>query len=196
MQRDDQWVRIEERLPGKATDRGVTAKDNRRFVEAVVWILRTGSPWRDLPEELGHWHRTFVRFSRWREKGVWERLATAMRGDADMEHLCCSTRPSFVPTSIPSAPKKSQESGNRPIAGKADHQVACRSGCLRQSAVGDSLRRPDRRPRINPPNSSWPTRATTRMLFYRVHYSTKQSGYHSASLQSAALSLNSLHDDY
>ena len=87
MLRDDQWERIEQLLPGKATDRGVTARDNRRFVEAVLWIMRTGSPWRDLPEELGHWHRTFVRFSRWREKGVWERVATALSGDADMEHL-------------------------------------------------------------------------------------------------------------
>lgn len=87
MLRDDQWERIEQLLPGKASDRGVTAKDNRRFVEAVLWIMRTGSPWRDLPAELGHWHRTFVRFSRWREKGVWEHVATALRGDADLEQL-------------------------------------------------------------------------------------------------------------
>ena len=71
----------------KGSDRGVTAKDNRRFVEAVLWIMRTGSPWRDLPAELGHWHRTFVRFARWREKGVWERIATALSGDADLEQL-------------------------------------------------------------------------------------------------------------
>ena len=87
MLRDDQWERIEQLLPGKAGDRGVTAKDNRRFVEAVLWIMRTGSPWRDLPVELGHWHRTFVRFSRWREKGVWERVAKVLSGDADLEQL-------------------------------------------------------------------------------------------------------------
>lgn len=87
MLRDDQWARIEQLLPGKKSDPGCTAKDNRRFVEAVLWIMRTGSPWRDLPEELGHWHRTYVRFSRWREKGVWERVATALQDDADMEHL-------------------------------------------------------------------------------------------------------------
>ena len=87
MLRDDQWERIEPLLPGKKSDPGCTARDNRRFVEAVLWIMRTGSPWRDLPEELGHWHRTFVRFSRWREKGVWERVATALRSEADMEHL-------------------------------------------------------------------------------------------------------------
>lgn len=87
MLRDDQWERIEHLLPGKASDPGCTARDNRRFVEAVLWIMRTGSPWRDLPAELGHWHRTYVRFSRWREKGVWERVAAALLGDADMEHL-------------------------------------------------------------------------------------------------------------
>ena len=53
MLRDDQWERFEQLLPGKVTDRGVTARDNRRFVEAVLWIMRTGSPWRDLPEDLG-----------------------------------------------------------------------------------------------------------------------------------------------
>lgn len=49
MLRDDQWARIEQLLPGKKGDPGCTAKDNRRFVEAVLWIMRTGSPWRDLP---------------------------------------------------------------------------------------------------------------------------------------------------
>lgn len=84
---DDQWERIEQLLPGKPGDRGVTAKNNRRFVEAVLWIMRTGSPWRDLPTEFGNWHRTYVRFSRWRQKGVFERIAQAVRGDADMEYL-------------------------------------------------------------------------------------------------------------
>jgi len=86
--RDDQWERIEHLLPGKSGDRGVTAKDNRRFVDAVLWIMRTGSPWRDLPGEFGHWHGTYVRVSRWREHGVFERLAQARRSDAAMAHLC------------------------------------------------------------------------------------------------------------
>lgn len=87
MLRDDQWARIEQLLPGKVGDCGVTAKDNRRFVEAVLWIMRTGSPWRDLPKELGHWHRTYVRFSRWRKSGAWERLSSALCAGADMEYL-------------------------------------------------------------------------------------------------------------
>ena len=70
--RDDQWERIKGLLPGKATDCGVTAKDNRLFVEAVLWIGRTGAPWRDLPAELGNWHTTYTRFSRWSKAGVWD----------------------------------------------------------------------------------------------------------------------------
>ena len=54
--RDDQWEKIEPLLPGKASDCGVTAKNNRLFVEAVLWVARTGAPWRDMPEHFGHWH--------------------------------------------------------------------------------------------------------------------------------------------
>ena len=87
MLRNDQWERIENHLPGKIKDPGRTAKDNHQFVEAVFWVMRTGSPWRDLPAEYGHWHRTYVRFARWRESGVWKRVADALRGDADLEYL-------------------------------------------------------------------------------------------------------------
>lgn len=85
--RDDQWERIEELLPGKATDRGVTAKDNRHFVEAVLWIARTGSPWRDLPGEFGNWHRVYVRYNRWSHKGVWTKVFEAVSDDPDLEYL-------------------------------------------------------------------------------------------------------------
>ena len=85
--RDDQWERIKDLLPGKVTDPGVTGKDNRLFVEAVLWIARTGSPWRDLPPALGNWHTTYTRFSRWSKKGVWERVVAAVSGDADLEFL-------------------------------------------------------------------------------------------------------------
>lgn len=84
--RDDQWERIAPLLPGKASDCGVTA-DNRRFIEAVLWLLRTGAPWRDLPAEFGNWHSVYVRFSRWQQKGVWDRLLEAARNDADLEEV-------------------------------------------------------------------------------------------------------------
>ena len=85
--RDDQWARLEPFRAGKKRDRGVTANDNRLFLEAVLWIARTGSPWRDLPKEFGNWHSVYVRFARWCEKGTWVRLAEAVSGDPDLEML-------------------------------------------------------------------------------------------------------------
>ena len=84
---DSQWARIAELLPGKLTDKGGRAADNRRFVEAVLYIARTGCPWRDLPKELGNWHSVYVRFARWEQYGVWNRVAEAWRHEADLEEL-------------------------------------------------------------------------------------------------------------
>ena len=85
--RDDQWERVKNLLPGKVTDAGVTGKDNRLFLEAVLWIARTGSPWRDLDPTLGNWHTTYTRFSRWGKKGVWQRVIEATKDDVDLEAL-------------------------------------------------------------------------------------------------------------
>jgi len=85
--RDDQWVRIEPLLQGKAGDRGRTGADNRLFVEAVLWIARTGVPWRDLPPEFGPWNSVFRRFSRWADKGVWQKIFATLSKDADFEEV-------------------------------------------------------------------------------------------------------------
>jgi transposase len=61
--RDDQWERIKDWLPGREGSVGVTAKDNRLFVEAVVYRYRAGIPWRDLPERFGPWKAVHTRFS-------------------------------------------------------------------------------------------------------------------------------------
>jgi transposase len=84
---NDQWKRIKNLLPGKKRDSGVTAKNNRKFVEAVLWIARTGAPWRYLPAEYGHWHRVYVRYSRWAQRGVWTKVFETFSGDADLEYL-------------------------------------------------------------------------------------------------------------
>ena len=78
--------RLEPHLPGKARDRGVTAKDNRLFLEAVFWRVGTGSPWRDLPAAFGNWNSQFRRFRRWASGGVFESLFKAMSGDPDLEY--------------------------------------------------------------------------------------------------------------
>ena len=59
--------------------RGVVANDNRGFVGAVHWVVRTGLPWRDLPPHLGQWHRVFVRFSRWRTSGLWAQVLATLQ---------------------------------------------------------------------------------------------------------------------
>ncbi len=84
--RDDQWERIKELLPGRAGHVGVTARDNRLFVEAVLYRYRAGIPWRDLPERLGPWKAVHTRFTRWSHSGVWQRVFEALARDADNEY--------------------------------------------------------------------------------------------------------------
>jgi transposase len=84
--RDDQWDRIKELLPGRAGTVGRPARDNRLFVEAVLFRYRAGLPWRDLPERFGPWKAVHTRHSRWAERGVWERLFQTLSADADNEY--------------------------------------------------------------------------------------------------------------
>ena len=85
MLRDDQWARMEAHCLGKAGDPGRSGSDNRRFVEAVLWIARTGSPWRDLPPLFGKWNTVFRRFRDWVKADVFQRLFEAVSDDPDME---------------------------------------------------------------------------------------------------------------
>jgi len=84
---DAQWRCIEPLIPGKEGDRGRHGEDNRLFVDAVLWLVRAGAPWRDLPEEFGNWNSVFQRFRRWAKKGVWERLFNALVENPDFEYL-------------------------------------------------------------------------------------------------------------
>ena len=84
--RDDQWARIEGLLPGRVGHVGGTARDNRLFVDAVLYRYRAGIPWRDLPERFGDGIRVHRRFSRWAASGVWERVFAVLSADADDEY--------------------------------------------------------------------------------------------------------------
>ncbi|MGB8364280.1 MAG: IS5 family transposase [Rhizomicrobium sp.] len=84
---DFAWERMSPLIIGRPDQRGSTGRDNRMFVEGVLWIVRTGSPWRDLPEVFGDWNSVFRRFSRWSRKGVWQRIFAAMSDDPDFEYL-------------------------------------------------------------------------------------------------------------
>ena len=84
---DEQWARIEPLCVGKESDPGGRGGNNRMFVEGVLWIARTGSPWRDLPSAFGHWNSVWRRFDRWSQSGVWHRIFAALSDDPDFEYL-------------------------------------------------------------------------------------------------------------
>ena len=80
---DRVWEILEPLLPGGKGKTGRPAQDNRRFINAVFWILRTGAPWRDLPPDYGDWKNTHRRFCRWRDRNVWAGLLEAVMDDPD-----------------------------------------------------------------------------------------------------------------
>ena len=84
---DRVWEALKPHLLGRKGTWGGNARDNRQFINGVFWILRTGAPWRDLPPCYGDWKNTHRRFSRWRDKGVWERILEALIDDPDFEWL-------------------------------------------------------------------------------------------------------------
>ncbi|MGF7007863.1 transposase [Aminobacter sp. BE322] len=85
-----QWRRIAALLPGKAGDPGRTGSDNRLFVNGVLWVLRSGAHWHDLPERYGKWKTLHKRFSRWSKAKVWERSTTSPRGVVTLSENDCA----------------------------------------------------------------------------------------------------------
>lgn len=71
---DKAWEKIRPYTIGEKGTRGGNARDTRQFINGVFWILRTGAPWRDLPETFGNWKNVHRRFCRWRDKGIWEKI--------------------------------------------------------------------------------------------------------------------------
>lgn len=84
---ESQWDKIKDGLPGKKSDRGRTATDNRLFVEAVYWVGRNGGRWRSLPEHFGKWNSVYIRFVRWAKAGVWQMIFNTLAVSAETEWL-------------------------------------------------------------------------------------------------------------
>ena len=80
---DDQWATLAPHLPPQRAVTGRPAKDHRLVVEAILWRLRTGAPWRDLPTRYGPWQSVYTRFRRWQQAGVWDRALAALQAAAD-----------------------------------------------------------------------------------------------------------------
>ena len=83
---DGDWERIKDLLPGRTGQTGWLARDNRLFIDAVLWIAKTGAPWRDLPLRFGKWNSVWKRFDRWSAKGTWRLVFDALQ-DPDLEWL-------------------------------------------------------------------------------------------------------------
>ncbi len=125
------WQRLKSHLPGKVSDAGATAKDNRLFLEAVFWRVRTGSPWRDLPPAFGHWNSQFRRFRRWAKSGVFESLFKVMSEGPDLEYALIDGTIVQVTRRRP-AQKGDSSSGHWALARWANDKDRCVGGCARQ----------------------------------------------------------------
>ncbi len=102
---DADWERIKDLLPGRPGQSGWLAADNRRFIDAVLWIARTGAPWRDLPERLGNWNSAWRRFDRWARKGTWKVVFEALQ-DSDLEWVILDSTVIRAHPCAAGAPKK------------------------------------------------------------------------------------------
>ena len=116
--RDDQWEKIKDSLPGKAGDRGRTGDDNRRFISAVMWIARTGAPWRALPSEYGKWSTIHKRFIRWAKAGIWQMIFNTLAVDEDTEWLMLDSTMIRAHQHSAGARKKSGDGTSRAGIGK------------------------------------------------------------------------------
>ena len=84
---DRSWSFIEPLVAGKKGDSGATGGDTRLFLEAVLWRVRVGGPWRDLPTGFGQWNSIFRRFRRWAKRGVFQRIFDGLADDPDFEYI-------------------------------------------------------------------------------------------------------------
>src|SRR5215218_7903103 len=164
--RDDQWDRIKDLLPGREGHVGVTAKDNRLFVEAVLYRYRAGIPWRDLPERFGDPETIHTRFSRWAKSGVWEAVFKHLSDDADNEYAMIDSTIVLPPIRFPGALDLPVIEGDPPCLGRladgwdcnrggrdrggprrataaAEQEAARRAGSVGGHGLGRARRQPD-----------------------------------------------------
>ena len=79
---DEQWARLTPLLPPRKPRTGRPNHDHRAILNGMLWILRTGAPWRDLPERYGSWQTVYSRFRRWQQAGIWEHILTTLQAEA------------------------------------------------------------------------------------------------------------------
>jgi transposase len=132
---DQLWELLSPHLPGREGAWGGKAKDNRLFINAVFWILRTGAPWRDLPEDYGDWKNTHRRFCRWRDAGIWEGLLEQLVTEPDYEWLMIDASHIKVHPHAAGAKGGNQDMGRTKGGSIRSYtwpwmRMVCRSECL------------------------------------------------------------------
>ena len=132
--RDDQWQRIKDLLPGRIGHVGVTAQDNRRFVEAVLYRYRAGIPWRDLPERFGDWKNIHRRFSRWAKAGCGNGCLSTSPARPTTNTPCSTARSCGRTSTAPALPKKDED----PAIGKSRGGLSTKIHAL-VDALGNPL---------------------------------------------------------
>ena len=144
---DRVWEVLEPLLKGRKGTWGGNAKDNRKFIDGVFWILRTGAPWRDLPPYYGGWKNTHRRFCRWRDAGEWERLLEVLIFEEDFEWLIIDATYIRVHQHATGAEGGNQGMG-RTKGGSTPRYIwpwmrlVCRSECLLQQVPRLTARMP------------------------------------------------------
>ena len=128
---DADWDRIKDLLPGRPGQHGGVAQDNRRFLDAVLWIARTGAAWADLPERLGNANSQWRRFDRWAAAGRWDPILAALR-DPDLDLLILDSTAVRAHPCAAGAPKN----GTEPAARTNKPSVAAGVGSGRRSTAG------------------------------------------------------------
>ena len=114
---DAQYARIEHLLSGKPGDAGRSAANNREFLNAVLWIARSGAPWRDLPERFGNWNSVYQRFRRWARTGVWQRIFQELQ-EPDLDWVMIDS--SIVRAHQSASGQKKVPSPTKPSAARAE----------------------------------------------------------------------------
>jgi|SRR6516162_8338178 transposase len=130
---DADWDRIKDLLPGRPGQHGGVAQDNRRFLDAVLWIARTGAAWADLPERLGNANSQWRRFDRWAAAGRWDPILAALR-DPDLDLLILDS------TAVRAHPcaAGAQKSGTAPAARPSRRWAAAGAGSARRSTAAST----------------------------------------------------------
>jgi transposase len=141
---DDQWERLAPLLPPSIKTGGRNAKPHRPVVEAMIWILRTGAPWRDLPSDYGPWQSVYTRFSRWSQKGVLAALMEALARERDGEGYLIDATIVRAHQDASGA-RKEGASRNRALTRRSVHEDPCRGRCVGQSGATRAFARTNAR---------------------------------------------------